>query len=469
MPVQSGYLYRWFLFPNALASDFQLLNIDNIQVLEGPQGTLFGHNTTGGAILVTTAQPSFDRSGMLDVSYGNYNTQRYEGYFTTGLTDHIAFDVAGLLTKGDGYVHDIVTGSNTDGAYQNWTIRAGLRADVTDKISLLFHYEHTETNDPTNYLLNAYVANGVPQVAGAVWNAVDAFDIAHSITPPFPPSIYATKPHDVADEGAQSFHAKSDVFQLASTFDLDFATLTSYTQYRTLSAETTNLNIFMFAVPLPAVYSPAMQVDLDNKDGRTITQEFLLNSNSEGRLKWTAGAFYLDYTDSFFTTDGGCWAPRLPTPPLTVGADTISLAVYGDATYQVLDDLYLSAGLRYSHDEIQDAYYSNFIGPTFSPPSSIACPSPFAILYCGVNPNVSGDSLSPRAVLRYTPNDHSSVYFSFSRGTKSAVANVGPASITPAAKPETIDAYEVGYKYAGHELSFDLSSYYYDYKDLQID
>jgi len=150
-----GIYVDGFYSPSPLTAQFELLNIDSIQVLKGPQGTLFGHNTTGGAILVTTSKPSTETKGEAAASYGSFNAQSYEGYFTTGFTDNIAFDVGGFFKQGDGYFDDIVTGSDKDGAYENWMIRTGLKIDITDGIWFLLRYEHTDTDDPTSYQNNA--------------------------------------------------------------------------------------------------------------------------------------------------------------------------------------------------------------------------------------------------------------------------------------------------------------------------
>ena len=426
--------------PNELTANFQLLNIQNIQVLKGPQGTLFGHNTTGGAILVTTAKPSQEMSGMVDVSYGNYNAQRYEGYFTSGVTDHVAVDIAGIVSRGDGYDHDIVTGSNTDGAYQDWSIRAGVNVELTDNVSFLFHYQHTDTNDPSAFLYSAYVQNGVAQVPGAAYNLYPGI---------FPHGVYATKPHDVADGGTTGFTEKSDTVQLTGTFNLDFATLTSYSQFSKLSSYTTNYNLASsVANPAPGVYLPFFRINIPISDNQTITQELLLDSNSEGRLKWTAGAFYLNWREPFAAQLSIFGAPYFPTG--NSGSDTISAAVYGNADYRLLDKLYLSAGLRYSYDAVENAFYHDFPG-----------------VGSAQLPTLKGYKLTPRAVVRYTPDNDSSVYFSFSRGYKSAIYNVGGASKKPVS-PESITAYEVGYKYAHEGLSFDVESYYYDYSNLQV-
>jgi iron complex outermembrane recepter protein len=111
-----GIYVDGFYAPNPLSNDFQLLNVSSVTVLKGPQGTLFGRNSTGGAIQVTTSDPSAETRGIAEVSYGRFNSQKYQAYITTG-SDTIAFDLAALYRKGDGFVRNIVTGSKKDAAY----------------------------------------------------------------------------------------------------------------------------------------------------------------------------------------------------------------------------------------------------------------------------------------------------------------------------------------------------------------
>lgn len=432
-----GIYVDGFYSPSPLAAAFELLNIDSVQVLKGPQGTLFGYNTTGGAILVTTTKPSYETSGHVAASYGSYNAQSYEGYFTTGLTDNIAFDVSGVLSKGDGYFEDIVTGSDSVGAYENSTVRAGVKVDVNEDIWFLLRYEHADTDDPTAYLNNAYVLNGVPQTPGAAFEAIGV------------PAVYTTKPHDVAYAAGTRFRQEIETWQLTANFDLGFGALTSYTQYGTIDAQSENFNIaFASLNPAPGAFVPVGRLSLPNSGGEIFTQEFLLSSNSEGRLKWTAGAFYLDWEDPFGADISLSGAPYIPTG--RSGTNTVSYALFADATYQALDNFYVTLGARYTHDEVRDAFFYGFPG---APDTDL--------------PTLKNDEVTPRLVLRYTPTDDSSVYLSASRGYKSAIYNVGGAQSEPV-KPESIDAFELGYKYASRGLSFDVAAYYYDYSNLQV-
>jgi iron complex outermembrane recepter protein len=417
-----------FYSPNPLMADFDLLNVEGVQVLKGPQGTLFGRNATGGAILVTTKEPSGTAGAALDASYGSYNTQRYALYATSGATggasDTLAFDVAGLYRSGDGYLDNIITGSDTDGAYENKSIRLGARWEVTDKASVLLRYTHAETDDPTSVAASPYYAQGVVQSS-----AKSLFG-----------ATVATEPYDVSNGFKPEYFSRAEATQLTVKVDLDFAALTSYTQYRD-EIGTHHLDFDMSSLD---IYHYIYETDDD-----AFTQEFLLSSTGEGRLQWTTGLFYfVDQTeyphnrastgDAFFPFGGS-------------GVEARSFAVFGDATYELQDNLYLTVGLRYSEDESIEGYYIENIS--------------------GAKINLSDiddEQLTPRVTLRYSLDKNSNVYASYSEGFKSGILNVAANSTTGInVKPEEINAYEVGYKYSSGAASFDVSAFYYDYKNLQ--
>ncbi len=418
-----GIYIDGFYSPNPVGSDFQLLNVDNIQVLKGPQGTLFGRNTTGGAILVTTSKPSHTPSGMVDASYGSYNAQRYQAYFTTGLTDNVAVDLGGQFSKGDGFIRNIATGSDKDGRFQNWSWRAGVKVDLTKDISVLLRYQHQSTDDPYSQLNGAYVYHGQPLT-------VDAG---------VPGAIIATRPDEVSITDKVLATTNNNLYQMTTTADLSFATLTSYTQYKD------EKSVFQqdFNVATPNLIEDNVPI----RD-QTFSQEFLLTSKPGGPLQWTTGAFFLDYRDRFEArlSIGG--------PPFFKVAgsysDTRSTAFFVDATYQVLEKLYLTAGVRYSHDEMRDPFYEPGGGkPVYGS-------------------TLNGDPVTPRVVLRYAFDSQSSVYGSFTRGYKAGLYNLGGQDAVHKIRPESVNAFEVGYKHSERVFSLDASAFYYDYTDLQV-
>ncbi|WP_254784528.1 TonB-dependent receptor [Sphingomonas sp. OK281] len=440
-----GIYVDGFYVANPEATAFDLTKTRSIQVLKGPQGTLFGRNTTGGAILVTTAEPSTKPAAEFKATYGRFNAQTYQGYATVGLSDRIAVDVEGLLRKGDGYFRNIANDDDKVGKYENWSVRTGIKVDVTDGISVLLRYTHSKTDDPTLLLTNAYVdPNGgsgfYSRVPTAAYGTNDS--TGRALVYAFaPPSTYTTRPGDVINVPSTPtrFTNKTDAFQGTIKADLGFADLTSYTQVR--KDDAVNLQ------DLDATAIPLFNINL-GIGNRTFTQEFLFTSKPGGALQWTAGLYYFRNRDTYFVN-----AAFGPPPYMPFGGSsttTKSYAAFVDATYELSPRLFLTAGVRYGHDVVGDAY---FLIPVTQVRFDV--------------PDYKTNRVTPRAVLRYKPSDVSSVYASFSRGYKAGILNVGGASAVPI-KPEGIDAFEVGYKYDDRRLSFDIAAYYYFYKNLQV-
>jgi iron complex outermembrane recepter protein len=433
-----GIYIDGFYSPNPLAADFQLTNVSSIQVLKGPQGTLFGHNTTGGAILVTTAEPSTETHAEIKGSYGSFAAQKYQAYATTGLGSRVAIDVEGIFTKGDGFLTNILTENKDVGAYQNYTVRGGLKVDITDGISALARFTHSRQNDPTSILTNSNTDSSINPTTGAPWG-VQTLQV---------PGTFTTNPNQVANNLPTYIKSMTDIAQFTVKADLQFANLTSYSQWRRENVnqsedlDQTGLPIFQLGLPI---------------FDKTISQEFLLSSKQGGPFQWTAGFFFFSNRDNYVT--------YIDNNVATVGrirlggssSTTVSYAGYLDATYEVVPKLFLTAGVRYSHDEVKDAFYN----------------TAFTNIENYV-PSISSNKATPRAVVRFKPNDESSVYFSFSEGYKAAIIDVGgscqdgPAFKCNNVRPEDVKAYEVGYKYDNRGFSSQTAAYYYDYKDLQV-
>ena len=424
-----GIYVDGFYSPNPAEADFELMNVESVQVLKGPQGTLFGRNTTGGAILIDTADPSFAPAVAGRVSYGSFNAFRAQAYATTGLTDTIAVDIEGLYSSGDAFQRNLATGKR-DRSYENWQVRAGLLAEL-GPVTATLRYQHAETDDPRSLLYNIYIDP----------------ELGLGTSEFYPEAVYTTDPDFYAPGPDRSILTSTlDVVQLALEADLGFADLRSYTQYRdqdvdsSLDLDKTAITIFQFGLPV---------------FNRTFTQEILLTSKPGPALQYTAGLFYLFNSDRYET---------YLDSPVSAGGDRVRLggsdaptrsyAAFVDATYEISDSLFLTGGIRYAHDTITDAYYNLGTDQVFVP-------------------DQSSDSITPRIVLRYKPGPDSSIYASYSRGYKAAIVDVGGSCQNPPAfacnqiEPESVNAFEMGYKLDG-DFSFEAAAFYYDYTNLQV-
>jgi iron complex outermembrane recepter protein len=443
-----GVYVDGFYSPNPVAADMQLLNITDIQVLKGPQGTLFGHNTTGGAILVTSAEPSMQTHAEATADYGSFDAQRYQAYATTGIADIAAVDIEGIFSKGSGFITNIVNGDSDVGAYENYTVRSGLKIQIGDKVSVLARVSHAGVNDPTSELTNSNTDTSTDPTTGKPWGIQTYTSFFGSPVP------YTTAPNHVAELQPVFVTAENTVAQLTVKADLNFANFTSYTQWRKENSNASE-NLAQAAAGIFNLGLPILDY--------TESQEFLFTSKAGSPLQWTVGGFYFTNRDEWQTYIDTVTEVRSPANRLGgSGTETESFAEFADVTYELTPQWFLTVGARFSHDNVVNAYYN---------------PQPFG----GMNPNqqikvpsIDGNKVTPRAVVRYKPTEQSSIYASFSEGYKAAIIDVGgscqdgPAFKCNPIKPETVEAYEVGYKFESHGFSNEVAAYYYNYKNLQV-
>jgi len=439
-----GVYIDGFYSPNPLASDFQLMDVSSIQVLKGPQGTLFGHNTTGGAILVTTADPTVEPHAEAKVSYGRFDSQKYQLYATGGF-GIVAADVEGVYSKGSGFITNIVDDDSHVAAYENWTVRAGLKIQFTDAVSALFRYTHSNQDDPSTQMLNSNTDTSINPTTGMPWG-IQTLAV---------PGTYTTNPNQIAANLPRKYTNDTDILTATVKADLGFANFTSLSQYRQENVDQSEA--------LQQVAVPIFQLGLPIFD-YTTSQEFLLTSKPGPRLQWTAGLYYLSYRDTYVT--------YIDNDIETIGrirlggssTTTQNEAGYVDATYQITPQLFFTAGVRYAHDAVIDAYYNNPApGPNENANQEIKVPS------------INSTKATPRAVLRYKLTDDSNVYASYAEGYKAAILDVGGSCQDSFdnykcnnVQPEDVHAYEVGYKFDDHRIANEAAAFLYNYKNLQV-
>lgn len=431
-----GIYIDGFYSPNPLAADFDLISVSSIQVLKGPQGTLFGRNTTGGAILVTTREPSTSGNAFEGrVTYGRYNEAKAEAFANYVISDRVALSLEGQYRRGDGWQHDISNNDRRVGDYENWSFRLGLKAELTDTVDVLLRYKHGQVDDPSTMLASSLDTSDFG--LGAPFGGV--------------PGTYTTAKNRIASGSVpEVFRSNTDVVQGTIRADLGFADLTSYSQYRSenslMSQDLDYSGLDLFQLGLPNL-------------NETWSQELLLTSKAGPKLQWTAGLFYFQNSDTYITyiNNGG----NAPDQRIRLGGSSTTVKSYAaflDATYEITPQFFVTAGARYSIDKIVDAYWNQQFALTEMPV-----------------PNISNNKLTPRVVLRYKPTDRTSIYASFTKGYKAAISDVGGSCQIPdtnytcnRVKPEDINAYEVGFKYEDRGFSFEAAAFYYDYKNLQV-
>jgi len=407
---------------------FSLNNVERIEVLRGPQGTLFGRNATGGVIQVVTLKPQSQPTLRASATYGNYDTSTGMLYASAGLTDAVAASIALFgQHQGKGFGRNLFTGQELN-YNREFAGRAQLSVKPSDKVSLLFSadYDRQRNDLGTNRqtLAGTRTVLGGPRVGGP-------FDGNYNF------GVFAKN---------EQWGVSGDV-----NFDLGFANLRSITAYR----KYTWLNYYDQDV------TPARIIDVvrDEKN-KTFQQEFLL-SGTTGSLEYTAGLFYFQMKPSIQPISTQATGPSTTNVARLVRDDVKSYAAYAQGTYAVTEALKLTAGIRYTEDK------STLNGTLVTLPGHPLGAG--VTLVTVTDRKLPADKVTWRLAADYQISDGLMAYASASRGFKSGQFNLSSPTQVPT-EPETLDAYEIGFKsdLLDKRLRFNASAFHYNYKDIQL-
>ena len=433
--------------PQQIATLIALPDVQQVEILKGPQGALYGQNATGGAILVTSLAPSSTLTGKLSASYGNFNDVDLKGYVSGPLSDKFSASVSGGYQKRDGFRKHVITGQN-DLGLESSVIRAKLKFQPSADASITLTGFYSDHNDSAAYSGFAFNNN----TAGK--------GLLGTLTPAQNPSGFTTLP--VATNGTQFStdpgvfsRTKSKGVSLAAKFDVGAGTVNSLTSY------TKNETFYIADVDFsPISFAQASLVPGKPLYGSFFTQEASFASNKIGPVSFIAGAFFMTGNEEFVSNtfqfaNTTNIAPAVQTAFTPVinnygRVDKQIFAVYADFTLAATDQLTFTAGGRYTTERQR-----GFSGPTGG-----------IITEYGQDP-VHFNKFTPRITARYAITPDANFYASWGKGFKSGVINTSNFAQKPV-NPENITSYEVGFKGRFSALSFDLSAFHYDYSDLQI-
>jgi iron complex outermembrane receptor protein len=447
-----------------LAQMGQFFDLERIEVLRGPQGTLYGRNTTGGAINVISKKPTQTYTADASAEYGNYNAWTVEG----GVGGPIVKDVLAFRLAGSGAWDKGYTLNTLDGTHGNdqdrWTLRGSLLYTPTPDLDVLAQVRYGESKGGSIW---AYKRSILPGTAAAT--GPDGF-----CAPGFYTSGQCTDVLGVANTDPDLYHGQFHLegkdkvrtlgAALTATWRLGPVQLVSVTGF-----DTAHRNDVEDTDAGPDDVITANYVARQN----VLSEELRLQSTGDGPAKWVIGLYGARdklNTSSYYDI---LRAIRSPTPENPSGADpansigifgwpysqkTDSYAVFGQLDYSVTDKLIATAGLRYSADKKYFDYTSTAetIGALFS-----------------IDDSKKFSSLSGKAGLQYKISDTANVYVTYNRGYKSGGFFGGQATDPALLKPyrdEKVNAYEGGAKteWFDRRLRLNLSAFYYDYQDLQV-
>lgn len=457
------------------AQTFSTFDLDRIEVLKGPQGTLYGMNTTGGAINYVSAKPTDYLTGNLHLEYSSYNTWNFEGAVGGPINSDLDGRLAFVKNNSQGYEKNFLTGNWENGA-NDYGLRGQLLWKPRSDLKILFaihggqidtrpaEYGHLGDFEPGTEFSATPVQCTVAQVRAD--KCVDIFGYSQG------KGFY---------DGAFNKQAHLRVNDINATTRIDWSP--GYLTLTSISAVEHNDKI----EPEDTDSSPYRELEINwGVRNTSFTQEFRAAHNEE-KYNWTAGLYYLhenlrqdqplqfllDY-DQFYGPGAGDGVANEQTDESRQVTD--AEAIFGQGEYHLTDKLKLVAGARFTHENRTFQYQGTI---AYQEGGEGNFGTPISLLPAGVKiPALDNSEFTWRTGLNYEFTPSIMAYASVATGFKSGDFNGGFLSTIPAqaaiqvqpVPPETDTAYEVGVKstFFDHRLLANASVFYTDYRDLQV-
>lgn len=436
-----------------LANGFAFTDIERIEVLRGPQGTLFGRNAMGGVVNIITKKPNNKASGYLEAGGGNQGLQRYAGGFKTPLVkDKLYFGLTGLFQTKDGYLKNDTTGTGATDGSVNGKLVGGeknlygnmfLKYLPSSRFSLTLNIKgQNDWSNNTGFMIS---------------QPSDAIAFAK------PEKVYLRR----IGEHKRNIINNSLV---AKYFGRNFA-FTSISAYQ-------HIRLGYKDVDFPGFYHTYYDKNVGEllPPQEVFSQEFRISSNSAKKLQYTAGLYgfsqkgYEPTTNLVYELSAGEAAfYGLPAGSYIIyrnRSKNYGVAGFGELNYAVTDKLKATAGLRYDYEKKQSTF--NGFGD--------------AALVGGTVTDFVKDTtakgnyaaLSPKLSLNYSLNEKSTIYLTYNRGFRAGGINAQRFAATSGVKqtfdPEYSDNFELGYKknMADNKVSLSASAFLIEWKDMQL-
>lgn len=441
---------------NSTILDPNLFDVERVEFLRGPQGTLFGSGSLAGAMRILNRNPDlskFDYSGLVDFGQTKSDSlrQRYNAMVNLPLVeDKAALRVVGFYRDEEGYVDNIGTGETNSNTLVDYGGRAILLAEPAERLSVRLMANYEKSNPKDSGLINPTLGE-------------------------------RTRRSDRPDQ----FVGELTAYNATVNYEFDWATLTSSSTFSEYDQ--------LFYVDLAGTFaqSIAFALDADAYDD-IFVQETRLVSNTDGPLDWAIGGFYYDKTRTvdynyrsspqFLAARGITGLPDEYYQRFSAYADSTELAGFGEVTYHFTDQWSATGGLRYGNTEVQaftspGGYNSNYLTLALfglSGPVTIT-PVPAAT---GVKAKEKGPSY--KASLSYEPNDNLTTYATYATGFRAPVRNARAGAVSTlnpndliipdGASSDDLKSYEVGVKgnWMDGKVTAHLAAYYIDWSNIQV-
>ena len=466
--------------PATAAFDFS--DIDRIEVLRGPQGTLFGKNSTAGAISITTRLPTFTPEASEEISVGSFNYVQAKASASLPLTDTIAARISGLVTRRDGVIRNIVTGEDHNGI-GNQAVRGQLLFQPNDRVSvrLIADFTNFESNCCTQVYFRVAptlkpAARQYPALAAGVGYTPASLDPYDRVT-------------DI--DAALGVNTNEGGVSAIANWNLGAATLTSVSAWRFWNWDAANDRDYT-GLPIQLVQHIPSRQD-------QYSQELRLASNGDGALSYVGGLYFFRQRvigrpisiygplAAYYLIGPTTGAAATPVPGNLLdgfGSDgrtdfqSNSYAAFGEVNWRPLRGLTITGGLRYTYEKKNGSYDTFTFGGLQTTNAALNSAKLSILRGQDYAARVNGGALTGRANLAYQFTADILGYASFARGAKSGGINMSglpldnasqPALNTAVVKPEQNTTYEIGLKTRlfDRRLTLNVDAYYTRVTDFQ--
>lgn len=439
-----------------VAQQTGLFDVSSLEVLRGPQGTLYGRNASAGAVNITTARPTDQLSGYFDATVGNYGQIRFEGAAGGGLDKDgkLLVRIAGFRDYHDGYGHNVITGTGVEDR-NAYGVRATVVFKPTEKLqgTLIAEYYHQQDHSGQ---FHYFGPGGLQGVAGST----------------------GLQPLFITAGGFAPANVRDIAYPFDLTFGLRTIALTGIVDWKSDGPFSVKLVSGYRHQRAPYTFSvdggsTANVYEFSDEPAWQFSQEVQLHYDAD-RLHITAGGYYFHEEDTvspqFFVAsnffvqynfhfDPGAPLIRFLTQDAFLKTD--AYAGFGQATYNLTSSFSLTAGIRYSTETKND---TNGFGVQFVPYPSNASKPPLVAL-----PAATFSAWTPKFGAQYQLDPRTMLYASFTKGFKSGGFDVGTANPLPF-QPEKLSSYEAGIKTTtpDRRVRANITGFYYDYSNLQV-
>jgi iron complex outermembrane receptor protein len=454
-------------------------DLERVEVLRGPQGTLYGKNATGGAVNLITRAPDFSTEGYLNLTGGNYDRKEAQGAIQAPLSDRLAVRVAFTIDRAAGWFKNYLPGEPDMSETRNWGIRASLLFKASDKLTFTMRMS-TSLENP--------IHDGVYSQSGPLGVGAGVYGFYHSLYPNSDPYSDYFRPAGLCQRCTESnnpvrqdnrAYAISLNAKYQITDDLALTAITSYDAGNFFYEEDGD------GSPLSVINDSFYDED------KQYAQDLRIATTGDGRFKGLIGAYFFDevlfninglplFTD--IDTNGDGVVNHLDCEAASPVACNFrnqfhqrktSAALYTDDSYKLSDQWTLRAGLRFTHDE---AALRGFVSQEYGTDGVLIAnliPGSTTNLDATADRGFTTNNVSPKIGFDYKPGADTLLYATYSRGYRGGSFNAQayflPEELSTT-KSETVTDYEIGSKisFLDHRLELDSAVFYYDYRNQQF-